>query len=438
MPKNEFYLSILQRKSLNTSIKVFASEKLGFTNKNFTKRDIHFLINEKGAYLIPDGSSRIYCLKETNDSILVFVRLDNNIDNINYNIDAYHFSFNNELYNYGGYGFWKSNGLLRKFNFLSREWDIIPLNDEIHNRKTNNHVWQNPNGSELYILFEMKQNDGIKNKKNPHNLIGEKSYRINLLSMQIEELGTFNKEFLESILDASFITQSDSGIYIFRTPDMYLIKPALNKVYKIKDITTSQTIERLTKKSMYYFWNGKIFFKHFETSMYDSINLSTLQYEDYDAIWTNQLISRNQTIIYSFIVTCICVAVYFYIRESKKIKKNIENKDEEVYTSILSIPEIGLINFLLEQTAKGKTANTHDINYILGLKSKNQGLQKKIRSDIINEINYKFKAYNKRDIVLIHSTRNIEDKRYYNYFISDELIDTAKVFVSFAQKIKSP
>jgi hypothetical protein len=35
------------------------------------------------------------------------------------------------LYSYGGYGFWRLNGQLRSYNFTDKEWDIVPVNDEI-------------------------------------------------------------------------------------------------------------------------------------------------------------------------------------------------------------------------------------------------------------------------------------------------------------------
>ena len=53
--------------------------------------------------------------------------------------------------------------------------------------------------------------------------------------------------------------------------------------------------------------------------------------------------------------------------------------------------ELALISLLVTKSKKNKTAVISEINYVLGIKDKNTGLQKKVRSDTINSINEKFK-----------------------------------------------
>lgn len=80
----------------------------------------------KHLYLYFAGTGWLYQLKQEKDSLLVFQRIDKT-ENINYNIDAVVFANGENLYNLGGYGFWKSNGTLRKFNFTDHEWDVEPV-----------------------------------------------------------------------------------------------------------------------------------------------------------------------------------------------------------------------------------------------------------------------------------------------------------------------
>ena len=79
----------------------------------------------KNLYVNFQRTGFIYQLAGQNDSLLLFRRLDRTI-NLNYNIGCYNFLHEAQLYSYGGYGFWKSNGHLRKFNVLDKQWDIIP------------------------------------------------------------------------------------------------------------------------------------------------------------------------------------------------------------------------------------------------------------------------------------------------------------------------
>ena len=60
----------------------------------------------------------------------------------------------------------------------------------------------------------------------------------------------------------------------------------------------------------------------------------------------------------------------------------------------------------------------NEINHVLGIKDKNVGLQKKVRSDMINAINEKYQFITQSEISLISSVRKEDDKRFYEYFIS--------------------
>ena len=79
-------------------------------------REQVLLKTPKHLFIAISGSGRLYEKAFGNDSLLYFKRIDDN-DNINYNLGAFWFINGENLYNYGGYGFWKSNGTIRGFNF---------------------------------------------------------------------------------------------------------------------------------------------------------------------------------------------------------------------------------------------------------------------------------------------------------------------------------
>jgi hypothetical protein len=62
---------------------------------------------------------------------------------------------------------------------------------------------------------------------------------------------------------------------------------------------------------------------------------------------------------------------------------------------------------------------------VLGVKDKNTGLQKKVRSEVIHGINEKFRYMTGLENSLIYSERSDADKRYFEYFIPKELIRDA-------------
>jgi hypothetical protein len=62
----------------------------------------------------------------------------------------------------------------------------------------------------------------------------------------------------------------------------------------------------------------------------------------------------------------------------------------------------------------------------LGVKDKNIGLQKKVRSEIFNGVNEKFKLISDWDEPLVQSIRSESDKRYFEYMIRKDMIKEAE------------
>jgi len=72
---------------------------------------------------------------------------------------------------------------------------------------------------------------------------------------------------------------------------------------------------------------------------------------------------------------------------------------------------------LLQASLANEKIEIHQINHVLGIKDKNIGLQKKVRSDVINGINDKYQIITNGANPLIVSIRKEDDKRFLEYFI---------------------
>lgn len=93
------------------------------------------------------------------------------------------------------------------------------------------------------------------------------------------------------------------------------------------------------------------------------------------------------------------------------------NSDDEADAIFFNATEKDLIVLCLERSETGGYADIEEINHVLGIKNKNKGLQKKVRSEVFNSVNNKFREYTKSNNGLIESVRNKNDKRYFDYFI---------------------
>jgi hypothetical protein len=124
---------------------------------------------------------------------------------------------------------------------------------------------------------------------------------------------------------------------------------------------------------------------------------------------------------------------YFFSVPSKKVQKR---NNETLTPSFKKLDvsfnqtELSLIDLLIEKSLVGATATINDINYVLGIKDKNVGMQKKVRSDVINGINERFKYATSQDIQLVLSVRSETDKRYFEYFIAKDQISEVQKLIT--------
>ena len=114
--------------------------------------------NNNSLYVNIQQTGFVYQLFSQNDSLLEFRRIDRTI-NINYNIGCYNFLHEDQLYSYGGYGFWKTNGHIRQFNVIDKQWDIVPMNYEIF---SNGYRWYSSEAEKLFVPFQLILNTGLK------------------------------------------------------------------------------------------------------------------------------------------------------------------------------------------------------------------------------------------------------------------------------------
>jgi hypothetical protein len=91
--------------------------------------------------------------------------------------------------------------------------------------------------------------------------------------------------------------------------------------------------------------------------------------------------------------------------------------------------EISLIQLLLNAYGAKQNVEISEINRVLGIKDKNVGLQKKVRSDVINAINDKYIFITQGEINLIGSVRKEDDKRFFEYFIVPTEVKTVQKLI---------
>jgi hypothetical protein len=142
-----------------------------------------------------------------------------------------------------------------------------------------------------------------------------------------------------------------------------------------------------------------------------------------------------QYLIYIVVIIITITAILLFawmIRRSfrKKVEKaQLKSLKSKSINQAFSEIELGLIQLLIKAAAANQHVEIGDINHVLGIKDKNIGLQKKVRSDVMNSINDKYMLITQSETNLIGSVRKEDDKRFFEYFITNSEVKTVQKMI---------
>jgi hypothetical protein len=377
-------------------------------------------------YILISQSGVIYQLEDKLDSSYSFNRIDATL-NINYNIAASNFVWDKHIYSYGGYGFWKLNGHLRAFNFLDKEWDIVPANNEII---SNGYNWYSNKEGRVYVPYQSIVNAGIAGPESISGIKNYDSYYLDISSKKWIKLGSLNNNTRKLIIDNinNNLFTLDSG-YIFTNQDeAYYYNFISNKIYKSKNSELNQFFIRRTNSHDIFFYKDTIFSFSPESQSFSTKKLSINYYFEALSypIWG---LDDKYYYIIAFIVFVLTVFVFSIWLFNRSVSKKLEQSQLKILKSKSTNQafvgtEVSLISLLVKNSKKDMNVEINEINHVLGIKDKNVGLQKKVRSDMINAINEKYQFITQSEISLISSVRKEDDKRFYEYFIPSSEINS--------------
>lgn len=389
-------------------------------------------------YVFINGGGRLYkVLNDGNEQH--FKRVDSTI-NFGYNIGSFGFSYNQHIYNLGGYGYWRMNGQLRIFNEKARQWDIIKLNKEVPilTGPTEGLIWYDIANKKIYTAYYIVRNEAIRTSSIDETQLIFDVMVLDLEKNEWQKLGILNKNLEKKIQNIKPITMSPWGQIVSIGDKISLLNFADNKILSL-DIHKEyyQTLVRSIWGNSFYFKDSTLFWGN--DKKLDSLNI---HYSDF--ISTNETLylkesffskvlqlSLYQNILILFLG--IGILVYLFKRGTHKKNAELQNnfplKGFNTYQAVFEEMEIQLLFLLIKNSALGSTTSTEEQNKVLGLVKKNPEIQKKQRSDIIISINRKYSFVTKNDTPIILKQRTEFDKRSFEYFIDYSRLDEIKSFL---------
>jgi len=180
--------------------------------------------NQQRVYLLYPGGGILY--EFFNGSVN---RIDSSFAQRNQYAGAF-FSYKNQLYLLGGYGFWKTKSILTKFNFNSGDWEYIKTSGNLPEGINNPVFVLKNNILHLFNFSERPQNQ--LDVKNP-NL-----YSLNMETLNWGKGGLINPHFLElknNSADRFFNINGKTIISKVQSPTIFEIDLDNNKIKTYAD-----------------------------------------------------------------------------------------------------------------------------------------------------------------------------------------------------------
>jgi hypothetical protein len=401
-----------------------------------------FIKTKTGLYVFIDGTGRLY--KQTGTDTAQWKRIDSTI-HFGYNIAAFPFSYQDKIYNLGGYGLWRINGQLRIFNKEESTWDIIKLNKEIPLLfdERNNLLWYDHRNGFVFLGYATQRNEAVKTKEIDETLLDFTVRKLDLNRKEWTDIGELSNPLKEKIQTVVTITMSPWGQLVTLGDKINLINYQQNKLLLLSTNKPGyQTIFRKKSGNLFYFKDSTLYYGNITNNTLDSIPFSYSDFSDTGIPVFLPLTKESELGKYIFIllgsiffIGCLLwllskkYTLRLYRKEHITTGNNQQVLNRPNTSTLFEEIELNLLQLIINNTASGRLTSIEEINKVLGLLKRNPEIQKKQRSDVISSINQKYNFVYPDQPAIILKQRSSEDRRSFDYFILFENLETIKSLI---------
>jgi len=384
---------------------------------------------QKGLYLGLQGTGRLYQLRDSS-GYLQFTRIDSTYFS-GATFNAIPFVLNGEIFSLGGYGFWRRNGLLRRYNSVMCEWNVQTLAQEIP-VLNDDFLWIDEKNQRLYVHSPTVQVQGLAIDSVERNRYREKLLCLDMRSGQWEERGSFKKVAYNLSMPTPW-----GGLWVNGPNDFQLWDIEKNQALKAGSKLNDRLHQIFThpQPEILFSLDSTLYFGDISSGRLDSVNLSRKDFVYYGPLFQppSMITKEYSRLVWGAGMVLLGASLFFFrkkirgrvsgffVKKDSQVKNAGERQESELVLDDLFDPvEKQLLDLMRRNVEQGLTVTIEEINHLLGLTSKNEAVQKKNRNDMLNTINQKWAIQTKSDIPLITRTRSDIDKRIYVYSIHPE------------------
>lgn len=314
------------------------------TSKDFPYNFFH--IKDKN-YFVHKGCGTVYEFR--NDSIL---RIDNSFEHKN-QFYASSFVYNDEIYYFGGYGLFTFKNILTRYDFRTKEWELIKYKNNENVPLARNNACVFLDRENLFIIGGYTENY----KTNTTTSDSKRLYDIWKLNLNTKEWNYLGDLKNKNILLFTNLNYSVSDKFYFDNGKLFQFNFKENKLLSTqpKDLYTNSTLEQYNSKTSQIFYvlsNSDDSKKEYEVIVEN--------FDDYKSDFVNEedLFESNnstQNILLTLAVLSISLVVFYFFKKKRKpqYKNKIILKDSIFYykdkvISNLSSEENELLHFFFK------------------------------------------------------------------------------------------
>lgn len=413
-----------------------------------------------GLFILPQGTGRIY---EYNISEDRWQRVDSSYFT-GYNFGSVQFGYGNDIYSFGGYGLWHTNGMLRIFNPGGGEWNTIKTNRYIPWKlkslgRANFYMLDTAAGRFIINGLGINGIQTLKDQSEPD--IGTDIYALGLKDGDWKKLGSFSDTVYEMIGFLPWGILNLHGEVADLNGNRYyrLTGSALSRLQAIayRALQASDNLISFCYDSTLYLARDGIRYDSLTISRADLTDLGIAIYEPYDPGIIKTLSSfRDYGVFILVMAAGFVVGVFFKKKQvvlplessgtaspplqpnqstvqiasptqSVADKTEITPQTEKTIAfrsskllELLEAKERSLLEFIYLYSAEERLTTIEEINKVIGAGSRSAEIQKRMRSDLIGSINQKMGLLTRDKKPVIDKQRSEFDKRSFEYFIRNE------------------
>lgn len=424
-------LRYLNQKDSSVSFVRFMNEGLEIQGPTYKDnlRVKTLIRSNNGLFLMIYGKGRVYKVLQTDAAQTVIERIDSTLFFGN-NFNALDFSYQDTLFSFGGYGFWRFNGQLRYF-IEGGEWNIVQLNDE-EPINTEMFMLDFQSQSLFYIQAPLKQ-EYMASSSNKYYLC-----QLDLGKRTVQKLGEIiNPKLLNSVKRA-FALPLLNGIMIESDGIWYLLQPGNNRILKlINQSVHNWFMAQSTYHAELCFADSNKILSYSRNE--DTLRTVTISFSDFslesDLLYLATIQKTKIHWLWFFPLLIFLIIVFIYRKQIFGAFKSIQPKGSSTVPDTLTLEsdsgftevEKSLIQAIISRKGTDTFVTVEELNYMLGLSKKSIEIQKKVRRETLNRINSRFRELSKINTDLIQAERSQTDRRFYNYFISKANADQFKL-----------